>query len=112
MTDRELKRLRRSELLELLIEQTKETNRLKKELKEAQEQLNNRQIIIGQSGSIAEAALRLNDVFQAADRAAQQFLENIKEFPEDDKRQNEEEKNAGIKTYVRRDGKRIAKGKV
>ena len=34
------------------------------------------------SGSIAEAALKLNDVFQAAQLAADQYLENVKQLAE------------------------------
>ena len=37
-----------------------------------------RQILIAESGSIAEAALKLNDIFKSADNAASQYLENIK----------------------------------
>ena len=32
---------------------------------------------------MAEAALRLNGVFEAADRAAQQYLENIRRMAEE-----------------------------
>ncbi len=78
MTDKELKKLKRAELLEMLIEQSKEVASLKKQLQEANEKLEDRQIIIESSGSIAEAALRLNGVFEAAQNAAEQYLENIK----------------------------------
>ena len=40
MTEKELKRLRRAELLEMLLEQTKETEELKKELSEAEKKGN------------------------------------------------------------------------
>lgn len=36
------------------------------------------EIRIGQTGSIAEAALRLNGVFETAGRAVQQYLENVR----------------------------------
>ncbi len=78
MTDKELKKLKRAQLLEMLIEQSKEVASLKKQLQEANEKLENRQIIIENSGSIAEAALHLNGVFEAAQNAAEQYLENIK----------------------------------
>ncbi len=78
MTDKELKRLSRAELLEILLALVEENKKLKTCLEEAQSQLNNRQIMINKAGSIAEAALQLNGVFQAADAAAAQYLENIR----------------------------------
>lgn len=78
MTDKELRRLSRSELLEMLLAQMEENERLKKSLKEAQAALAERRIGIEKSGTLAEAALKLNGVFEAADRAAQQYLENIR----------------------------------
>lgn len=78
MTDKELKKLSRAELLEMLIAQSKEVASLKKQLQEANEKLENRRIMIENSGSIAEAALHLNSVFEAAQNAAEQYLENIK----------------------------------
>ena len=83
MTDKELRRLSRGELLEMLIAQMEENQLLKQQLTEAQTQLNNRQIAIETSGSIAEAALKLNGVFQAAEEAAQQYIENIKRKAEE-----------------------------
>lgn len=85
MTDKEMRRLRRSELLELLLEQMQENDRLKEELKQKDEELRNRQIIISESGSIAEAALALNGVFEAAQAAAQQYLENVQRLNTDQK---------------------------
>lgn len=77
MTDKELRRLSRSELLEMLIAQTEENDRLKTGLEQAEAQLRDRRTAIDKAGSIAEAALALNGVFQAAEAAAQQYLENI-----------------------------------
>lgn len=82
MTDKELKRLNRSELLEMLIGQMEENEKLKIELEQAREQANSRQIAIDHAGSIAEAALTLNGVFEAAQAAAAQYLENIQQTEE------------------------------
>ncbi|MDO4815894.1 MAG: hypothetical protein Q4A83_04730 [Bacillota bacterium] len=78
MTDKELKRLGRTELLEMLLEQTDENEKLKAELEAAKEKLSSREIIINNSGSLAEASLHLNGVFAAAQAAADQYLENIR----------------------------------
>ena len=82
MTDKELRKLSRSELLEMLLIQSKEVERLKEELKEANRKLEDRKILLEESGSIAEAALKLNDIFEVAQRAADQYLESIKDFRE------------------------------
>lgn len=82
MTDRELKKLSRAELLELLLEKSRENEQLRAQLEEAKEQLASRTIQLANAGSIAEAALQLNGVFEAADRAAQQYLENVRRIAE------------------------------
>ena len=78
MTDKELKRLSRAELLEMLLAQTEENERLRQKLKKTQDALADRRINIDESGTMAEAALKLNKVFEAADQAARQYLENIR----------------------------------
>ena len=117
MADRQLRRLKRRELLQMLLAQCEETERLQQELEETQRELTDlqdgyerlkvklnvkderlnqkdtsiarlkdqieeiqaaRQIDLEEAGSIAEAALRLNGVFEAAQKAAEQYLVNIK----------------------------------
>lgn len=79
MTDKELRRLSRAELLEMLIAQVKENENLRQELARVNEELESRNITFQEAGTLAEAALRLNKVFADADAAAQQYLDNIKE---------------------------------
>ncbi len=85
MTDKELKRMSRAALLELLIEQMEENEKLKAELQQAQAQLSSREIQISEAGSIAEAALKLNGVFVAAENAAKQYVENVRALSSDQK---------------------------
>ena len=66
MTDKELKNLSRRDLLEMLIEQSKELQRLREKLAETEALLEKKEISISNVGSIAEAALQLNGVFEAA----------------------------------------------
>lgn len=77
MSKTNMRHLRRSELLHLLIEQKKEIERLRDELDKAQRKLNDRQILIDEAGSLAEASLKINAVFEAAQAAAAQYLENV-----------------------------------
>lgn len=78
MTEKELRRLSRMDLLEMLLEQSKEAEQLRAELETVKKQLEDRRIMEQEAGSIAEAALRLNKVFEAAQQAADQYLENIR----------------------------------
>ncbi len=80
MTDKELKHLSRSGLLEMLLAQVEENKKLKMQLNSMQTQLDNRRIVMNEAGSIAEAALQLNGVFEAAQNAAAQYLENIRQL--------------------------------
>ena len=68
MTDRELKRIGRAELLELLLAQSEENEALQIRIEELERELRNREIIIANAGTIADAA----------GAAAVQYLENIK----------------------------------
>lgn len=84
MTDKELRRLSRAELLKMLLARTEENEKLKKQLQEAQDALAERKIAIDKAGTLAEAALALNGVFAAADEAARQYLENVRRLKDGD----------------------------
>ena len=79
MTTKELKRLRRSDLLEMLLELSKENQTLRRQLAEAEKKLEDRTIMIEQSGSLAEAALRLNRIFEDAQAACEQYEQNVRQ---------------------------------
>lgn len=79
MTAKELKRLRRSDLLEMLLTLRRENDALREQLAQAQAQLENRNIEISKSGSLAEAALRLNGVFEAAQTACEQYVDIVRQ---------------------------------
>ena len=77
MTDKELKKLSRTELLEMLITVTKENEDLRAEIDRVRSQLDERLITLDEVGSIAEASLKLNRVFEAAEDAAAQYIHNV-----------------------------------
>lgn len=77
MTSKELKRMSRGELLQMLLSQVEENERLQKQLEDIRTQLKDRRIVCENAGSIAEAALKINGVFEAAQQAAQQYLDNV-----------------------------------
>jgi len=77
--DKRLKKISKKELLEILLAQAKKIDELETELKEVKEELNSRRIEIKKSGSIAEAALKLNGIFELAQKTADEYVENVKE---------------------------------
>lgn len=79
MTPNGLKSLSRKDLLELLLEQTERNEQLEKELAELKAQLDDKNITIAQSGTMAEAALRLNGVYKAVDQAVANYLRNVQQ---------------------------------
>lgn len=79
MTAKELKRLRRSDLLEMLLALRKENDQLRAQLQQAQQKLEDRRIQIENSGSLAEAALRLSGIFEAAQEACDRYTENVQQ---------------------------------
>lgn len=83
MTEKELKKLNRYQLLELLIAQTERADKLQSRLECAQKQLNEQNLTMMSLGSIAEAALHLEGVFQSAQKAADRYIEGAKQKAEE-----------------------------
>lgn len=77
MTDKELQKLSRKDLLQMLVAQSKQMQTLEENYAAAQAALEDRAIRLERSGSIAEAALQLNGVFEAAQAACQQYTQSI-----------------------------------
>lgn len=79
MTDRELRRLRRDDLLQILLDQQRRNDEMTEALKRAEAQLQDRHIAIEESGSLAEAAVKLRGVFEAAQAAADDYTAQCRE---------------------------------
>ena len=77
MADEELKRLKRADLLERLVQLTRENEELKATLVDTRAKLADKTLDLLDAGSIAEASLKVNGVFEAAQAAADQYLDNI-----------------------------------
>ncbi len=90
MTDKELQKLKRSELLEIMLGLQNELDWLKKENQELKNKAESKSIAIEKSGSIAQAALEMNGVFTAAQKAADVYLENVKRMHDDVEKNYEE----------------------
>lgn len=78
MTERDLRKLNRSDLLEMLLSLSRENEELRHQLEVARAQLNDRMIRVENAGSLAEAALQLNGLFEAAQAACEQYAQNIR----------------------------------
>ena len=73
MTDKELRRLSRAELIEILYALQKQNEQLAEQNRQLAGQLEDRRLRMREAGSIAEAALQINGVFEAAQAAADQY---------------------------------------
>lgn len=78
MTKQELQKLSRLDLIEMLLEATRENENLHNALDETRARLDARESTMKTSGTMAEATLRLNGVLEAAQAAADQYLENLR----------------------------------
>ena len=84
MKSKELRRLSKIELLTMLRDQEEEIGQLKKQILQLENQLNEKSIRIEKYGSIAEAALELNRIFEIAQQAADQYVCSVKKLKSED----------------------------
>ena len=75
LKEKDLKKLNRYQLLELLILQTERADKLQAKLDVAEQQLTKQVLQISSLGSIAEASMQLSGIFQAAQETADMYLE-------------------------------------
>lgn len=83
MEQKDLRKLRRVDLLELLVTQAKENEQLSQQVQELQIELTSRKILIEKAGSIADASVALNKLFETAQATADQYLENIQRLEQE-----------------------------
>lgn len=74
MTEKELRKLNRYQLLELLIAQTERADQLQEQVDHLEKKLQERDLKMDSMGSIAEASLQIAGVFQAVQAAAELYL--------------------------------------
>lgn len=84
MTDKRLQKLKKTDLLQLMLEQSQEIDRLREELEKTKAELADRRIRIANSGSVAEASLAVSKIFEDAQRAADLYLENVRIMAQED----------------------------
>ena len=85
MTDKEFKRLSRSQLIDVIYQLQLKQEELAEENQKLKDALADKRLRISHAGSIAQAVLEINDCYQAAQNAANQYLEEIRAMREDTK---------------------------
>lgn len=78
MMDQELKRMSRGDLIEIIYQYQSREREYVQKISDLSEQLKDRSSKIENAGSIAEAALSLNQVFEAAQAAADQYVAEVR----------------------------------
>ena len=77
MAEKELRRMSREELVEIIYAMQQQQQQLEQENQQLTEKLQERTLKWEKAGSLADAALSLNGVFEAAQAAADQYLASI-----------------------------------
>ena len=78
MTDREFKRLSRSQLIDIIYQLQLKQEELTAENEKLTKALADKRLRVSKAGNIAEAALEIHNVMQAAQDAAAHYLEEIR----------------------------------
>ena len=80
MTDKEFKRLSRAQLIDIIYQLQLQVDKLTEQKQKLDEALADKHIRISSAGSIADAALEINGCFRSAQKAAEQYLNEIKKL--------------------------------
>lgn len=80
MDNKELRKMSRKDLLEILLEQTKRIEELEIELEKVNSELDERKSSLKEVGSLAEASLILSNIFKSADETVDVYIRNVKEL--------------------------------
>lgn len=99
MRRKELRRLSKIELLTMLRDQEMEIENLKKIISQLEDQINDKNIRMEKCGSIADAALEINRIFESAQRVADQYINSVKVMKMEDPYFGIEEYNSRQESY-------------
>ena len=83
MTDKEFKKLKRSDLISIIYEYQKRQDELTQEINAIKTELEEKRIKISNAGSIAEAVVGLDRLFETAQQTADDYIAQVKATVED-----------------------------
>ena len=83
MVSKELKKLSRRELMDIIYQMKKNEQQMQDEIASLQEALQEKRVRLSTAGSIAEAAASITNVFSAAQKTADLYLHEISCMKED-----------------------------
>lgn len=112
MNGKELRRLHRKDLLEILLEQTRRIEELELELEKTKEKLNDKKVLLSNVGSLAEASLKLSDIFKAADEAIAIQIKNIEEMAKSEEKKRKKELREMKKKIISDGERKLKRGQI
>jgi cell division septum initiation protein DivIVA len=77
MVSKELRKLNRRELIDIIYQMKKNEQQMQEQIAALQAELEEKRLRLSQTGSIAEAALAVTNIFSAAQEAADLYLQEI-----------------------------------
>ena len=89
-TDKDLSKLKKKELLEIMLRQGEEIDSLRAQVADLQAKLDSRDFEFSHIGNIAEASLVVTNVFEEAQKAAVIYLRNVKRMAEQGYKETDE----------------------
>ena len=78
MTDKEFKRLSRPQLIDIIYQLQLNVDKLTEKNQKLEQELSDKRLRVSKAGNLAEAALEIHHVMQAAQDAAEHYLEEIR----------------------------------
>lgn len=87
-TDNKMKGMTRADLMDIIYQLQIENQELKNKCESAEAKLEDKNLQITNAGSIAEAVLKINNIFGSAQLAADQYLEQVKKSHEGSERKS------------------------
>lgn len=89
MAQKELRRMNRVELIEIIYALEQNEEELKQENQELRKKLEERKVVVENAGFIAEAVAGLNHIFDTAQRTADDYLASVAAVKEEAEREAE-----------------------
>ncbi len=83
MTDKELKKMSRRELLELLLRQTKKSEGLEEKINALEKKLSDKILLVEEKGSLSEASVAICEILERTQQAADIYEINSKKMADD-----------------------------